>query len=90
MEVLFIRLREVQESHSFEAMTVPDAISRQKSAAIIMRQEAKTITVRGAKTLSFREPEGIKVLAGRQIYMMYVSNTLTNQSCNIYRVKKRI
>ena len=50
----------------------------------------KTITVRGAKTLSFREPEGIKVLAGGQIYMMYVSNTLTNQSCNIYRVKRKI
>ena len=49
-----------------------------------------SITVRGAKTLSFREPEGIKVLAGGQIYMMYVSNTLTNQSCNIYRVKRKI
>lgn len=50
----------------------------------------KTVTISGAKTLSFREPEGIKVLAGGKIYMMYVSNTLTNQSCNIYRVKKRI
>lgn len=29
------------------------------------------------------------MLAGGQIYMMYVSNTLTNQSCNIYRVKRR-
>lgn len=50
----------------------------------------KTVTIRGAKTLSFREPEGIKVLSGGQICMMYVSNTLTNQSCNIYRVKKKI
>ena len=64
----------------------PTKIRRYNYAA----RSKKTITVRGAKTLSFREPEGIKVLAGRQIYMMYVSNTLTNQSCNIYRVKKRI
>ena len=40
--------------------------------------------------LSFREPEGIKVVSGGGVYIMYVSNTLTNQSCNIYRVKKRI
>lgn len=47
------------------------------------------ITVKGAKRLSFREPEGIKVLSGRKIYIMYVSNTLTNQSCNIYQLKKK-
>ncbi len=50
----------------------------------------KTVTVHGAKKLSFREPEGIKVLSGGRIYMMYISHTLTNQSCNIYQVKKRI
>ena len=64
----------------------PTKIRRYNYAA----RSKKTITVRGAKTLSFREPEGIKVLAGGQIYMMYVSNTLTNQSCNIYRVKRKI
>lgn len=53
------------------------------------RSKRKT-TVKGAKTLSFREPEGIKVLSGGKIYIMYISNTLTNQSCNIYQIKKRI
>lgn len=51
---------------------------------------SKKVTIKGAKTLSFREPEGIKILSGRRIYIMYVSNTLTDQSCNIYRVKKSI
>lgn len=53
-------------------------------------RHSKKITIKGAKKLSFREPEGIKVLSGRQIYIMYVSNLLTDQSCNIYRVKKKI
>lgn len=48
------------------------------------------VTIHGAKQLSFREPEGIKVVSGGGVYIMYVSNTLTNQSCNIYRVKKWI
>lgn len=50
----------------------------------------KKLTVHGAKRLSFREPEGIKVVSGKKIYIMYVSNKLTDQSCNIYRVKKKI
>ncbi|MDD7210697.1 MAG: hypothetical protein PUH29_11705 [Lachnospiraceae bacterium] len=48
------------------------------------------MVVHGAKKLTFREPEGIKVLPGRKIYIMYVSNKLTDQSCNIYRLKKKI
>ncbi|MBQ9156121.1 MAG: hypothetical protein IJ137_05020 [Eubacterium sp.] len=44
-------------------------------------------TIRGAKALTFREPEGIKVLKGKKVQIMYVSNTLTDQSCNIYQVK---
>lgn len=51
---------------------------------------SNALTIRGAKTLSFREPEGVKVLSGGRVYIMYVSNTLTNQSCNIYQVKKKI
>ena len=52
-------------------------------------RRGRRITVKGAKQLSFREPEGIKVLSGRKIYIMYVSNILTNQSCNIYQLKKK-
>lgn len=51
---------------------------------------SRMVTIHGAKRLSFREPEGIKVTSGGNVYIMYVSNTLTNQSCNIYRVKRRI
>lgn len=43
--------------------------------------------IRGASRLSFREPEGIKVSANKKVQIMYVSNLLTNQSCNIYQVK---
>lgn len=40
-ELQSIQSKAVRESHFSLVMTVPDAISRQKSAAIIMRQEAK-------------------------------------------------
>ena len=43
--------------------------------------------IRGAQRLSFREPEGIKVMQDGRMLIMYVSNKLTNQSCNIYEVK---
>lgn len=43
--------------------------------------------IKGAKDLSFREPEGIEVSAKRAVQMMFVSNLLTDQSCNIYNVK---
>lgn len=43
--------------------------------------------IRGAKRLSFREPEGIKIMRDGRILIMYVSNKLTDQSCNIYQVK---
>ena len=43
--------------------------------------------IRGAQRLSFREPEGIKIMQDGRMLMMYVSNKLTDQSCNIYRVK---
>lgn len=48
----------------------------------------KARLIRGASRLSFREPEGIKILQDRRMLIMYVSNKLTNQSCNIYEVKK--
>ena len=51
---------------------------------------SRRVVIRGAKRLSYREPEGIKVVYGRCIYIMYISNTLTNQSCNIYKVKRWI
>lgn len=43
--------------------------------------------VRGAQKLSFREPEGIKVTKNGRLQILFVSNTLTNQSCNIYELK---
>lgn len=43
--------------------------------------------INGASALTFREPEGIKVTSSGQTIIMFVSNTLTDQSCNIYRVK---
>ncbi len=43
--------------------------------------------IMGASALTFREPEGIKVTSNGQTIIMFVSNTLTDQSCNIYRVK---
>ena len=51
---------------------------------------SRRVVIRGAKRLSYREPDGIKVGYGRSIYIMYISNTLTNQSCNIYKVKRWI
>lgn len=44
-------------------------------------------TIYGAKALSFREPEGIKVDKGRKLQIMFVSFRLTNQSVNLYNVK---
>lgn len=43
--------------------------------------------ITGAKKLTFREPEGIEVSTKRSVQMMYVSNLLTDQSCNIYKIK---
>ncbi|MCD8020929.1 MAG: class III bacteriocin [Clostridiales bacterium] len=43
--------------------------------------------ITGAKRLSFREPEGIEVSSDGTILIMFVSNKLTDQSCNIYQVK---
>lgn len=43
--------------------------------------------IRGAKRLSFREPEGVKLFRNGKMQIMYVSHQLTNQSCNIYEVK---
>ncbi len=48
----------------------------------------RSFTIYGASDLSFREPEGIKVDKYGGMEMMYVSNLLTDQSCNIYRIKK--
>ena len=42
----------------------------------------------GEKNLSFREPEGIKVKEGKEIQLMFVSFRLTDQYCNVYRLKK--
>lgn len=47
----------------------------------------KKKTIIGAAKLLFREPEGIKVLPGGKTIIMFVSHTLTDQSCNIYQVK---
>lgn len=43
--------------------------------------------INGAQGLPFREPEGIKALKGRVLHIMFVSFRLTDQSCNIYKVK---
>lgn len=43
--------------------------------------------IRGAKKLSFREPEGVEVRSKNKIYVMFVSGKLTDQRCNIYRLK---
>lgn len=43
--------------------------------------------IRGAAGLTFREPEGIKVSSGGTIQIMFVSDKLTDMSCNIYQVK---
>ena len=44
-------------------------------------------TITGASRLTFREPEGIKVNKKGETIIMFVSNTLTDQSCNIYKVR---
>ena len=43
--------------------------------------------IKGAKKLTFREPEGIKLLKGGEIRIMFVSFRLTDQRVNLYRVK---
>lgn len=48
----------------------------------------RSTLVSGAKNLSFREPEGIKVFRNGSKEIMYVSHTLSLQLCNIYRWKK--
>ena len=44
--------------------------------------------ITGANTLSFREPEGIKIMKNKRIEILFVSNTLEKQRCNIYKLKK--
>ena len=48
----------------------------------------KSYTINGAKSLTFREPEGIKIYKNGRKEIMFVSNTLSLQYCNIYRWKK--
>ncbi|MEE1228436.1 MAG: hypothetical protein U0K57_05645 [Lachnospiraceae bacterium] len=45
-------------------------------------------TIHGAKRLSFREPEGIKIQQDGQLEMMYVSHKLENMRANIYLIKR--
>ncbi len=44
-------------------------------------------TIRGASNLAFREPEGVKIVKGKKILILFVSGTLTNMRANIYRVR---
>ena len=44
-------------------------------------------TIRGASNLAFREPEGVKIVKGKKILILFVSGTLTNMWANIYRVR---
>lgn len=79
-------LKTYNREHHTSASYHPTRIRRYNFASGASRR----VIIRGAKRLSYREPEGVKVTSGENIYIMYVSNKLTNQSCNIYRVKKRI
>ena len=45
--------------------------------------------IRGATLLSFREPEGVKILKGKKVLILFVSGTLTDMRANIYRVRKK-
>ena len=43
--------------------------------------------VSGARSMSFREPEGIKVMKNKRVEILFVSNMLEKQRCNIYKLK---
>ncbi len=43
--------------------------------------------ITGAQSMSFREPEGIKVMKNRRVEILFVSNMLEKQRCNIYKLK---
>ena len=43
--------------------------------------------VTGAQAMSFREPEGIKVMKNKRVEILFVSNMLEKQRCNIYKLK---
>ena len=79
-------LKKYNREHHASASYHPTRIRRYNFASGASRR----VIIRGAKRLSYREPEGIKITSGENVYIMYVSNTLTNQSCNIYRVKRKI
>ena len=79
-------LKEYNREYNCSAVYHPTRIRRYDFDSGASRR----VVIRGAKRLSYREPEGIKVVYGRSIYIMYISNTLTNQSCNIYKVKRWI
>ena len=79
-------LKAYNREHNCSAVYHPTRIRRYDFDSGASRR----VVIRGAKRLSYREPEGIKVVYGRSIYIMYISNTLTNQSCNIYKVKRWI
>ena len=44
-------------------------------------------TIRGASNLSFREPEGVKIVKGKKILILFVSGLLTDMRANIYKVR---
>ena len=79
-------LKAYNREHNCSAVYHPTRIRRYDFDSGASRR----VVIRGAKRLSYREPEGIKIVSGRRVYIMYISNTLTNQSCNIYKVKRWI
>lgn len=46
-----------------------------------------TETIAGAAALTFREPEGIKLFDDGSREMMFISGTLFDQKCNVYRIR---
>lgn len=67
--------------------------TRSFQSTIVRITNYKTLSKRiriisGAKTMSFREPEGIKVMKNKRIEILFVSNMLEKQRCNIYQLKK--
>jgi len=51
-------------------------------------KQKTTKRIRGASVLPFREPEGVKLIKGGRVQILFVSGTLTNMRANIYQVKK--
>lgn len=49
----------------------------------------KSMVINGAQDLSFREPEGIDFGKDGRAQIMFVSNTLTQQRCNLYYWKNK-